>query len=96
VDDVNWMRKDIAIGFLLLYNKITINIHCLRFTCCTQSFVQWLYFCLPGTTNTEPILLGQSDQYNPVPSLDLMNATELGFILFLPDDKWNILYGKYT
>lgn len=85
---MNWMRKGLAIGILLLYEKITINIHCLRYTCCTQSFVQWLYFCLSGTTNTEPILMGQSDQYNPVRSLYLINATELGFILFLPDGKY--------
>jgi len=32
--------------------------------------------------------MGQSDQYNPVRSLYLINATELGFILFLPDGKY--------
>jgi len=79
---VNWKRKDLTIGFLLLDKKITINIHCFRYTYCTQSFVWWLYFCLSGATNTEPILLGQSDQYSPVPRLDLMNATESGLYYF--------------
>jgi hypothetical protein len=53
----------------VVYKKITINIDGLRYTCCTQSFVLWLYFYLSGATNTETILLVQSDQYIPVPTV---------------------------